>query len=196
MQERDQQVVCPKVTHVADRSGEVATDRTGALSGVSRQRRQRLLGGSLVGWLFRARQDDGGGGDNPRVRVVQKVTGQDGRIFVPNTRERANSRGPDIGARVADHGFNGGDPALGDIRTSILERGEGSGSDRGRFVVEEQRGDQVALVQRVQYLDGIQDAAFVGMRQLFHKGFDRRQVRDRQAHRGRFDTLSLEGLAE
>ena len=63
-------------------------------------------------------------------------------------------------------------------------------------MVEQQRRDEVALVERLEHVDRVDDAGRVRMRQLLHERFDRRQIAAAQPHFGGHDVAPLDALAE
>ena len=76
------------------------------------------------------------------------------------------------------------------------ERGQRPRPHLRRLVIEQQRRDQVALVERLEHVDGVEHPPLVGIGELAHEGLDGRQIRTRQAQRLRFHLTALDAGAE
>jgi hypothetical protein len=64
------------------------------------------------------------------------------------------------------------------------------------IAVQQQRRHEVALVDRLQHVDRVDDALRVGVRELLHQGFDRREIGDVEAQLARLHVARREAVAE
>ena len=87
-------------------------------------------------------------------------------------------------------------PVQRDITAHRPDRLQCATAHLWRLVIEQQRGDQTALIQRLQDVDGVDDASRIGLREFLDQRLDRREVRVRHAQILGFHQARLETMAE
>ena len=121
----------------------------------------------------------------------------DGGVLVVDGRERADRRRPDPRVSVAEHPSNLRRPTARRCPCRTAPSASSArAAHRGRLVIEQQRRDEVALVERLEDVDRVHDACGLRMGELLHERFDRRQVGAAQANFGRRDVAPLDARPE
>ena len=72
---------------------------------------------------------------------------------------------------------------LADARAGQRQRPQRARAHARRLVLEQERRDQMALVERLEHLDRVEHGGFVGMRQFLDERLDRRRIGDLGADR-------------
>ena len=196
LQQRRQQVAGPPVAHPANRRREVAPHLAGALARVGRERGEDLRRGAPVARVVAARQHQRGGGRNAGIGVADERPTDRRRLLVADGGERLDRGHPHPGAGIGDQPLDGRGPPDGDVGARRAERAERPGAHRGGLVMQQQRRDEVALVERFQHVDRIEHPALVGMGELLDQRLHRGEVGHAQAHLARQDALTGDRLTE
>ena len=87
-------------------------------------------------------------------------------------------------------------PAAGRLAARLGQRPQRARPHLRRLVIEEQRRHQVALVERLEDVDRIDDALGIRLRQLLHQRLDRREVGGVQPHLLGLDDALFDAAAE
>ena len=111
-------------------------------------------------------------------------------------RQRANRGGADARVAVAEHAADVRDPLLRDVAAHVAKRRQRAPANLRRLVVQEQRRHEIALVERFEDVDGVDDPRRIGVRQLLHERFDRRELRSAQPQFLRLDHAGGDAAAE
>ena len=82
------------------------------------------------------------------------------------------------------------------LAARLGERAQRARPHLRRLVIEEQRRDQVALVERLEHVDRIDDALCIRLRQLLDERLDGREVGGVQPHLLRLDDALFDAAAE
>ena len=180
----------------AERGGQVAPGGRRFGPRVPGDADERRLGVLAILLLAAAREDDGRGARDARIRIVDERSREPRGILAANRGERADRRGAHVGARVSQHPLDRRQPACRHVRADARERRQRARPDGWRGVVEQQRRDQIALVQRFEHVDRVDDARFVRMGQFFDERLDRHQVRHCGPQIPRVDPPGLQALPE
>ena len=106
----------------------------------------------------------------------------------------AAARTPESG--VAQHAPDLREPSHADVAAHGAQRAQRALPDLRRLVIEQQRRDEVALVERLEHVDGVDHAGRVRLRQLLHERLDGRQIAAAQPDFGGHDVAALDALAE
>ena len=166
----------------------IATSRRAALaeSSVSPARSSErrfgvvdVLGARAAGHGHRRRRADA------RIGIGEERARERGRVLLADRRQRADGGGAHAGVAVAEHAADVRDPLLGDVAAHGAERRQRAPPHLRRLVIEEQRRHEIALVERLEDVDRVDDALRIGMCQLLHERFDSREVGDVQAQLAR-----------
>ena len=133
--------------------------------------------------------------DSP-IGIGQERSRERRGIFVADRRQRPNCGGTNARVAVAEHATDVRDPLLCDVAAHVAKRRQRAPADLRRLVVEEQRRHEIALVERLEDVDGVDDPRRIGVRQLLHQCFDRRELRSTQSHFLRLDHAGGDAAAE
>ena len=199
VQQRNQQPPEARVGDLADGDGDVAArasrprrrvslmSRAAPLRPGRRRRRWRCAASATAAV---ARMRGSGSARSGRASVAASS--------LVDRRERADGRGADAG--VARRRACGGCAAATARRCRCARRRAPASARRAhlrRLVIEQQRRDQVALVERLEHVDRVDHARRVRVRQFLHQRFDRREVGAAQPQLvGLHDRARLDALAE
>ena len=148
------------------------------LARVAHDPQERDLGGVDVVGSPAVGQRDGGGDRDARLGIIEVPAQEHRGVFVRDPGERMQRRRANVDVLVLDHALDGRDPATRDRRTERGHHAQRSRAHPRRFVLKEQRRHEVAPVERLEQVDGVEHRAFVRARQLLDERFDRRRVGD------------------
>ena len=176
----------------------IATSRRAALRSPDRagEPRQRALGQLAILVLAAAGEHRRRRRRDARVGVVEIRAHQIGLRLAAERGQGADGRRAHLGALVAEHPLDARAPLRGHLARRRRQRRQRPRPHLRRLVVEQQRRDQVALVERFEHVDGVADARLVGIGQLGDQRLDRRRVGGRQPQRLGLDVAAGEALAE
>ncbi len=124
-------------------------------------------------------------GADARIGIGEERARERRRIFLADRRQRADRGGPDARVAVAEHAADVRDPLLRDVAAHGAERRQRAPPDDRRLVIEEQRRHEIPLVDRLEHVDGVDDALGIRVRQLLDQRFDGREIGDIQAQLAR-----------
>ena len=192
--QRNQQPPERRILDVRERAGRIAAAIRRARPRVANQSRQRAFGGLGIARRLGVGQLDRGRDHHARVRVVQMPVQQRAHILVAEVGQRAHRRRAHVRVVVLQHRAHGRQPALGLGVPQRAQRLERARANARRFVMQQQRRDQVPLVERLQHLDGVQHRGFVRVRELLDQRFDRGGIGHVDAHRVRLDLALVQAL--
>ena len=162
--------MCPSACATSRRAG------TAACRVSSGERAQRLFGRGDV-LLARARgKRRRRGHDHPRIAILEVRPHQPDNLLAAAGGQRADRRRPHLRVIVFQHLLDAGRPPRLQVRARRFERAQRAGADLGRGVVEEQRRDQVPLVEALEQVDGMQHVPRVRMAEFLDERLDREQV--------------------
>ena len=85
-------------------------------------------------------------------------------VLLADRRQRADRGGADAGVAVAEHAADVRHPLLGDVAAHGPPAPTARAAHVRRLVIEQQRRDEVALVERFEHVDRVDDALRIGMR--------------------------------
>ncbi len=196
VEQRDQQMAEPRVGNLSNRDGDVAPGPAGILSRVARELEQCGLRGIDIGWAGTARQRDRRRGADSRLRVLEQRTRQRGGILLADRDEGADGCGANAGLRISEHPANLRRPLTRDVAADCAQRRERTRPDLRRLVIQQQRCHEIALVERFEHVNRVDDPARFGMRQLLHQRFNGRQLRTAQPHVVRLDHALFDAATE
>ncbi len=187
VQERNQQTTEPRVGDLTDGDRDISARGSGRVTGVAREIEQRRFG--LVDILRARARRHGHGRRRPDARIgIGEERARERRgIFMADRRQRPNRGGADARVAVAEHAADVRDPLLRDVAAHVAKRRQRAPADFRRLVVEQQRRHEIALVERLEDVDGVDDPRRIGVRQLLHERFDRRELRSAQPQFLRLD---------
>ena len=97
-----------------------------------------------------------------------------------NGGQRPHGRRANVGILVVEHALDGRQPAQGDLAAGLQRQRSERARTARRLVMQQQRRDQMALVERLEEVDRVEDTRLVRVGQLLDQRFDGRQVRVRQ----------------
>ena len=120
------------------------------------------LGGMLAVGLAGIGQRHRGGDDDARLGVVEVARMTAAASSLRERGQRPHGRGADVGVVVAQHPLRR--PASSAPRApsrADFERDQRAGADLRRLVMQEQRRDQMPLVERLQHVDRVEHRALV-----------------------------------
>ena len=181
---------------VPERLGDLAACRHRRLSGVERDRAQRLFGRGDV-LLARTRgKRRRRGHDHPRIAILQVRAHQPGNLLAPAGGQRTHRRGPHLRVIVFQHLLDASRPPGLQVRARRFDRAQRAGADLGRGVVEEQRRDQVPPVEALEQIDRMQHMPRVRMPEFLDERLDREQVGARMPQVLRLHVLRVEAPPE
>ena len=103
VEQRDQHRAEARVGNLSDGGGHVLSGRGLRFVRVRREARQDLLARGDIALATAAREHDGGGRGNPRLRVLEKRPKQVGHLLLPDVHERRDGRCADLGTLISDH---------------------------------------------------------------------------------------------
>ena len=110
---------------------------------------------------------------------------------------RADGGSADAGVGVAEHAPDLRQPAAARCPAAPTPMARSAApADLGRLVIEQQRRDEVALVERLEHVDRVDDARGIRLRELLHQRLDRRRGRRRSAADRSAARRALDALAE
>jgi hypothetical protein len=131
-----------------------------------------------------------------RVAIVQMRPHQAGGLLPTNRRQRAHGRRTHFRCVVLQHALDAWSPALPQLERRPLDDAQRSRPHFRRIVIEEQRADQLPLVQRFEHVNRVDHVAWAGMALLLDQRFNRREIGFVQPHRVGRDHLLVERSAE
>ena len=193
IEQRDQQPLEPFIGNVAESAGDVAAGGPRCRGRIGDDVHERVVGGIDIRFLQARGQSESRRRPNPRVRFGQQRPRVRDRVFMTDGCQRAKRRGADAGVSIRQRTADLRRPAL---RRVGPERTQRPLTDGRRLVIEEERRDQVALVERFEDVYRVDDSRRFGIRELLHQCLDRAEVGDVQTKLRRGQVAPLDALSE
>jgi hypothetical protein len=132
----------------------------------------------------------------PRVFVREEGPHHFGGALATNRRQRADGREANVVIRILQSTLDCRQPALGKVATYALHRRQRSCPNVRRLVMEQQRRDQIAFVERLEQINRIDHTLLVRTGKFFDERLDRRKIRHIDAYVLGFDVAPFEALTK
>ena len=165
-----------RVGHAAERAGDLGAGVGALLTGIVDQLAEGLCRAIAVGLLGAVRQRRGGGDHQRRVRVVEVGPHQRGRLLALHAGQGAHGGGADLAFVIGQAALDAPHPAVGAGAPGRLGQAQHPHPHVGVLVVEHQRADQVALVERLEQVERVDHPLGLGMGQLLDQRLDGGEV--------------------
>ena len=144
-----------RVGHAAERAGDFGAGVGALLARVVDQLAERLRRAIAVGLLGAVRQRRGGGDHQRRIRVVEVGPHQRGRLLALHAGQGAHGGAADLALVIGQAALDAPHPAVGADAPGRLGQAQHPHPHVGVLVVEHQRADQVALVERLEQVERV-----------------------------------------
>ena len=194
--QRHQQRAERRILDIAERAGRQQPPRRALLAGVAREGAEPVLGRLHVRLLRarcqRRRRDDGEG----LVGAVQERAHHIRGGLSAKRGQRAHRGHPHRRVGIPQRPLDSRQPAVRGLGAGGFRHLQRARPDLGRLVRQQQRRDQVALVQGIEQVDGVEHAARFRVRQLAHQRFDRLRPEVGAADVGGHHVLLLDAAPE
>ncbi len=194
--QRHQQRAERRILDIAERAGRQQPPRRALLAGVAREGAEPVLGRLHVRLLRarcqRRRRDDGEG----LVGAVQERAHHIRGGLSAKRGQRAHRGHPHRRVGIPQRPLDSRQPAVRGLGAGGFRHLQRARPDLGRLVRQQQRRDQVALVQGIEQVDGVEHAARFRVRQLAHQRFDRLRPEVGAADVGGHHVLLLDAASE
>ena len=176
VEQRDQQPSKARVVDVPNPRSHIAAYSPGGSARIGREVQQRSLGRIDILRQRAGGEGHGGGDTNARVGVGQQRPGQRGGVFIVDVADRHDRRGADAGVGIGQHPPDLWQPADCDVAAHRSDRPQRPPAHFGSLVMQQERCHQTSFVERLQHVNGVDDAGSVRLREFLHQRFDRREV--------------------